>query len=409
MQLIEVNSPETIRAFHKVPFLIYKNNPTWIPHLKQDVEKIFDRKKNKAFRGGGDIIRWILKDANGKLIGRVAAFVNPKYKGFKQPTGGMGYFECIDNREAAFLMLDACKNWLEAKGMQAMDGPINFGEKNEYWGLLIENFKDAPTYQINYNPEYYRAFFEAYGFRIYYEQYLYWRNLLAPAQEIFVRKAEVLMKDPKFTIRTVRGMSDREMAQHFIDVYNNAWTKHDGFKPMVLEQAVKIMKAMKPVKDPDITIFVFYDNVPIAFYVNLPELNQIFRYANGNLNLWGKLMFLWHKWRKTPTTMYGIVFGVVKEWQGRGVEGAMIKFAETDMATLGRYTDTILTWIGDFNLKMIKVCENLGATKYRTLATYRFLFDREAPFERAPYIGSKKGITHGTDASASTAENPDEA
>jgi hypothetical protein len=31
---------------------------------------------------------------------------------------------------------------------------------------------------------------------------------------------------------------------------------------------------------------------------------------------------------------------------------------------------------------MIKVCENLGAVNYSTLATYRYLFDRTKPFER---------------------------
>lgn len=390
MQLIEVKDKTTIREFHKLPFMIYKNDPAWIPHLKQDIEKIFDPKKNKTFRNG-EATRWILKDAQGKLIGRVAAFVNKKYaKGFKQQTGGMGFFECINDKQAAFLLFDTCKKWLKERGMEAMDGPVNFGEKNEYWGLLIDNFKDPATYQINYNPEYYREFFESYGFKIYYEQYLYWRDLLAPAEEIFVRKAETLFKDPKFKVRTVRGMSDQEMAEHFIEVYNNAWEKHDGFKPMHISQALKIMQAIKPVKDPDITLFSFYENKPIAFYINLPELNQIFKHVNGNLNLWGKLKFLYYKWRKTPTTMYGVVFGVVKDWQGRGVEGALIKFAETDIASLGRYKDTILTWIGDFNLKMLKVCENLNAKKYRTLATYRFLFDPEQPFERAPYIGSKR-------------------
>ena len=39
----------------------------------------FNKEKNKAFRFG-EIIRWILEDDKGNLIGRVAAFINTKYK-----------------------------------------------------------------------------------------------------------------------------------------------------------------------------------------------------------------------------------------------------------------------------------------------------------------------------------------
>lgn len=390
MKLVEVTEKKHIRDFHRVPFLIYAGDPNWIPHLKQDVEKVFDSKKNKAFRHG-EAIRWVLYDDKGNLIGRVAAFINKKTANtFKQPTGGMGFFECINDYEAAKILFDACKNWLETRGMQAMDGPINFGEKNEYWGLLVDGFEHAPAYQINYNPPYYRDFFETYGFKTYYEQYVFWRDITQPAEEIFRRKSDPLFRDPKFSIRNVRGLSDKQLAEDFLAVYNEAWGPHPGFKKMNYATALNIMKAIKPVKDPDITLFAFYDGKPVGFYINLPELNQIFRYVNGNLNFWGILKFLWYKYTKGSSTMYGIVFGVVPEFQGKGVEAAMILYAEKHIVPKGQYKDTILTWIGDFNIKMLKVCENLNVKRQRTLITYRCLFDPNQPFERAPYIGGKK-------------------
>ncbi|MEM9022735.1 MAG: hypothetical protein AAGB22_03275, partial [Bacteroidota bacterium] len=77
MTLHEVNSPATVRAFHAVPKQIYRNDPHWIPHLKQDIEKVFDPKKNKFFRSG-ELCRWVLKNDRGQAIGRVAAFINRK-------------------------------------------------------------------------------------------------------------------------------------------------------------------------------------------------------------------------------------------------------------------------------------------------------------------------------------------
>ncbi|MGF1926348.1 MAG: hypothetical protein ACQUHE_19405, partial [Bacteroidia bacterium] len=88
----------------------------------------------------------------------------------------------------------------------------------------------------------------------------------------------------------------------------------------------------------------------------------------------------------TAKIMTGVVFGVVSEFQGKGVEGAMIKWSEHHIVGVTPYKNTTLTWIGDFNPKMLKICENLGAEKFRTLATYRYLFDRTKPFERCPII-----------------------
>jgi hypothetical protein len=274
--------------------------------------------------------------------------------------------------------------------MKAIDGPINFGEKNEYWGLLVQNFEYPSTYQMNFNPPYYQELFESFGFKVYYEQYVFWRDIIRDADEVFQRKANVLWNDPKFKVTDVKGYSDKQLAEYFLEVYNLAWGKHEGFKAMKFEQALKIMKAIKPVKDVRISLYAFYDNKPIAFYINLPELNQIFKYVNGNLNLWGKLKFLFYKKFKGSTTMYGVVFGVVPEFHGQGVEAAMIKYGGIHIRKDTKYVDTIITWIGDFNVKMMKVLKNLNASLLRKLYTYRLILDPDIPFERAPFISGTK-------------------
>ncbi|NPA68301.1 MAG: hypothetical protein GXO50_06790 [Chlorobi bacterium] len=382
MEIFEVKDKKTIKEFHKVPHIIYKNDPNWIPHLENDIENKFHKKTNKYYNGN-NAKRWILKTNDGKPAGRIAAWVHPKYfKQFKQKTGGIGFFESINNQEAANLLFDTAKKWLEEQGAEAMDGPINFGEKDQFWGLLIKNFTDPNTYGMNYNPEYYIKLFENYGFKIYYKQLMYHRMMEDPVQEVFVRKANILRQNPKFECRNIRGLSLEQVAKNFTEVYNDAWGHtRKNFKKMETRTALKMFKAMKPVIDPDIVIFAFYDNRPIGMYLNLPELNQIFKHVNGKMNLIGKIKFMLYK--KAPKTMYGIVFGVAHDFHGKGVEGAMIDFAGKTIVPTKKYKDTVLTWIGDFNPKMIRVCENLGAKQYRTYATYRYLFDRSLPFERA--------------------------
>lgn len=391
MKLKEVNDARTLRDWTRLPWRIYANDRNWVPHLKQDVEKVFDPAKNKLLVEGR-ITRWVLYADDGSTIGRIAAFVNPKtaHTDRQQPTGGCGFFECIDDQAAANMLFDAARDWLKAQGMEAMDGPINLGERNMFWGLLIENFTDLPIYGTNYNPPYYVKLFEAYGFGLYFKQLFYRMSAVTGVPPIFHRKYEQFKNDPDLVVRDVRGMSVERIAEDFRTVLNAAWVDHENFKPMSAETALKAIRTMKPVMDPRIVVFVYHKQKPIAFFVNLPELNEIFRHVNGDLDLVGKLKFLWHKWRGTAKTMTGIVFGVVKEWQGKGVEGAMIVHTSNWLMRERVYTDTVLTWIGDFNPRMLKVCENLGAKNYRTLATYRYLFDRSKPFERLPII-EKKG------------------
>ena len=386
--IVPVSEDPTLEQWLRLPWSIYRNDANWIPHLKQDVAKVFDPAKNKLLKDGS-AQRWLLLE-DGAPIGRIAAFVNPKTAHTEQqPTGGMGFFECINDQNAANSLLDTARDWLKEKGMEAMDGPINLGDRNMFWGLLIENFTDPPIYGTNYNPAYYKDLLEDYGFRVWFNQLFFKRSALTPVPPLFHRKFKQLEADPNIRMHDVRGRSVQQIAADFCTVYNDAWVDHENHKPMEIATAIKIVKSMKPVMDPRLVIFIRYADRPIAMYISLPELNEIFKYVDGDLNWWGKLKFLWYKKRGIVQTMTGIVFGVAKEFQGKGMEGALIVYGEKTIVEKKLYKDTVLTWVGDFNPRMVKVCENLGATNYRTLATYRYLFDRSMPFTRHPVIEKK--------------------
>ena len=385
MRLIEVQDDKTRAAFHAVPRRIYADDPVWIPHLKQDIDKVFDQDKNRIFKKGGQAKRWVAQDGEGRWVGRIAAFVNPKYsKGMEQPTGGIGFFESTEDDAVATLLLDAAETWLKEQDMEAVDGPINFGEKDKYWGLLVDNFTDLPSYGMNYNRPYYARFFEARGYQVYYKQYIYGRPVQVEIQEPFERKRAQIEARGGFEVVTARDLTKEQLAEYFCTTYNNAWGGHHGFAKMPLKQAQRTVKALKPVMDPDIIFFVLDQGKPVAFYVNIPELNQIFRHVDGNLDAIGKLKFLYHKWRKTSDIMVGLVFGIDRDYHGQGLDGYLIDIAGKQIQAKGRYHSTTLTWIGDFNPKMIRIAENLGTERTRTYHTLRKLFDPDKPFKRVP-------------------------
>ncbi|MEB2776865.1 hypothetical protein SYJ56_16175 [Algoriphagus sp. D3-2-R+10] len=382
MKLIEVVTPAHQKEFIEMAVRLYKNEKNWIRPLDADIEGLFHKETNKLFRNGAKAMRWLLQNDKGDTIGRVAAFINPKMKE-KQPTGGLGFFECINDQKAAFLLFDTAKNWLESQGMEAMDGPINFGERDKWWGLLVDGFTE-PNYNMPWNFGYYQDFFEKYGFQIYFKQYTYAR----PVQNLgfdekMKARAKVIMDNPDYDFHYLRGKELKEKApEYFMTVYNKAWARHMG-KSLALKEAQMMFAKMKPIIDEKLIYFGFYKGEPVSFFIQIPEINQLFKHVNGKMDLIGKLKFLWYKTFSPPNKMLGLVFGVVPEHQGKGVESAMIiTYDKMSGKASFPYKTIEMNWIGDFNPKMMRVCEQLLAEIYKTHHTYRYLFDRTKPFER---------------------------
>jgi len=398
MHLIEVKDKKSARDFLQVNVSLNRHNPSYIRPLDKDIHEIFDPDKNKAFRHG-EATRWILKDGEGRFLGRVAAFVNRKYKnkGDEVPVGGIGFFDCIEDQAAADMLFDVSKHWLIQRGMRAMDGPINFGERDRWWGLVVKGNEIPPMYCMNFNPPYYRQLFEEYGFRNYFNQVCFSLRVKDRLQQKFFERHDECARDPNFSSAHIKKNQLEKFAADFTTVYNKAWAGHGGLKQLDQKVVLKMFKSMKPVLDERLCWFVYYNNEPIGLWVNLPDLNQWFKYLDGQFDIWHKLKFLWIKSTIKNRKFAGLAFGVVPEFQGKGVdsymiiEGAMIiqdihkingEYQNGDAI----YDDYEMQWIGEFNPKMINVAEALGTYRSRILTTYRYLFDRTMEFKPHPIL-----------------------
>jgi hypothetical protein len=388
MQLTEVTSPALENAFIKANVVLNKNNPAYIRPLDKDIKGVFDQTKNKAFRFG-TAVRWILKNDQGELTGRIAAFTNKKYKnkGDDVPVGGIGFFDCINDQQAAHLLFDTAKQWLAQQGMQAMDGPINFGERDRWWGLVVKGFQE-PGYGMNYNPPYYQQLFESYGFQPFFNQVCFGMDPKKALNPKIWERHAIYASNPAFRASYINKGKLQDFAGDFAIVYNKAWAGHGGLKELRREQVIQMFKTMKPVMDEKIVWFAYHNDEPIALFINLPDLNQWFKYLDGQFDLLHKLKFLWVKRTKPCKKFTGLVFGVVPEFQGKGIDAFIIaEAAKVVQSPAVSYTEYEMQWIGDFNPKMLNVASGLGDTfESRLLTTYRYLFDREKDFKRHPVL-----------------------
>lgn len=376
MEILEVKNKHLAREFITLPKKIYKNDPIWICPLDNDIEAVFDPRLN-IFFSHGICSRFILKD-NDQTIGRIAVFINHE-KNVKNPlpTGGIGFFECINDKNAAFRLFDKAKDWLKENGMLAMDGPINFGENDKYWGLLVEGFK-PPSIHMNYNPPYYIHFFESYGFQKQYDQLTNYLDITVPFTDRFTKIADWVLKKPGYSFEYLHTKRFDKYANDLLEIYNDAWRDFENFTPLEIETLRESFRQMKPILEEKIIWFAYYNNEPIAFIVCMPDVNQLIKHLNGKIDLWGKLKFFYYSKTISIDRIRVIIMGCKKKYQNKGIESALIRSLQLEVMPRNTIKGVELAWVGDFNQKMMAIHEATGAVRDKVHRTYRYLFNRSS-------------------------------
>jgi len=384
MNIIKVTDRRTRKKFLDVARTIYRNDPVWVCPFDNDIEAIFDPAINPYFKHG-EVDRWILEDEAGNLTGRVAAFIDHNLaKSHDQPTGGMGFFECINDITAATVLFDTAKTWLAERGMEAMDGPVNFGETDKYWGLLTGGFTH-PSFEVPYNHPYYSDLFEGYGFQTYYKMEGFHLDITTPLPERFIKIAEWVASKPGYSFRHFTWKDQEKFTNDFAAVFNEAWASFKThFEPLKAVYINEVLRKAKPIVDEEFIWIAYFEDKPIAIYLMFPDLNQILKHLNGKLDILSMLKFLWLKRRNTMTRAKGLLMGVIPKYQGMGIESAFILHVRKAFEKKPHYTEVEFSWVADFNPKMRKIFISVGSVPVKNYVTYRYLFDRSKEFKRYP-------------------------
>lgn len=386
MEIIQVTDKRTIEAFHQVPQKIYRNDPNWVPPLRKMVEDIFNPEKNAGFQAG-DARRWLVK-VKGEFVGRIAAFYDRnKIEPAEVQAGNIGFFECVDDNMASQLLFDTARDWLKSEGLTAMDGPVNFGENFFNWGLLVDGFQQQ-GFGMQYHLPYYKQLFENYGFQTYYKQLSYHLDITSPdLPERFWKIAEWVAKKKDFRYQTFSFADQDRCIRDFISIYEQAWGKHSNYKPISPVDLKVLIRDARIVLEEEFIWYVYHKDEPIAFFMMIPDLNQILKHLkNGKLSLLNILKLLYLKRKKAMTRCRVLVMGVIPKFQGAGIESGIFWQLRQVMLRKNWYNEMELSWVGDFNPKMIALFNSVGGKYAKTHETLRYLFDRNMPFERLPII-----------------------
>ena len=367
-RLVEVTTSRLALDFYLVPTVLFGSDSQFVAVPRQIQESVFNPQKNEYLKHLR-LKRWLLLK-EGKLAGRIAAFDHPKPT-VDESAGAIGFFDCINDHYAADLLFDVAENQLKDWGVKVIDGPIQPGENDRFWGLLVEGFKRV-SFGTNWNPPYYLAFFEQAGFVSYYEQITNCIRVADGLPERFFKIAAWVRQKGKVEVSHFRFTHKEYYAKAVVHIYNNAWNQFENFREKHEKDVLNEMQQLREVVKEDLIWFAHIEGEAAAFMMIIPDLNQYFAQINGNLNAWGKLKYWFLSKFKQPERLKIIVMGVQLKFQKLGLESVLIEAAYQRVKKYYPATKEVeLAWVGDFNEPMIAIHQAVGARLLRRHITFR--------------------------------------
>jgi len=156
----------------------------------------------------------------------------------------------------------------------------------------------------------------------------------------------------------------------------------EGFVDLKEADLAQVLESAQSIIVDDFIWFAYKDGEPIGVTVAFPDVNQILKHFNGRLNYLQALKFLYLKKRKTITRNRVFLAGVIPEYQNSGVISALFLQFVRSMKKRPEYTEMELSWVADYNPRMIKMYEQIGGVQMKKHITFRYLFDQNATFQR---------------------------
>ena len=362
-----------LAPFHRVLDEVYRGNKQYVYPLRSDIAAILSE-KNKAY-DGSNLRLWVVMADGRRPVGRIAAFIDrARNEELELPVGGIGFFESIDDDAVAELLFTAAEDWLRAEGMHAVDGPVNFGERDKFWGLLVRGWY-RPIYQETYNPPYYQRMFEDRGYRPH-EQCLTMRGVVSefPGERLAGLAGRVRERYG-LTTRQINKNNLEKSAYDFAAAYNAAFNHWPYFRPLAGEDVLPTFREMKPIMDPHLTCLAYdKDDNPIGLAGLIPDINCFLPGVNGKLDWKGLPRFLYRlKFQKQPRNCKGIAFGIVSDYQRMGVYPLMVDamFQSGNQHNSRTYKYVDMATIRGHNEVMVKTCRQMNTEIHRVHVAYR--------------------------------------
>lgn len=361
-------APHQLDDFIRVPFRLYANLPHWIPPLMME--------RRDALKPGGipymrraETAMWIAT-RDGRPVGRISAQIDPLALARHPGIGHFGLLAAEDDAETIDLLLVTAEDWLRARGMAQILGPMNLSI-NEECGLLVDGFDTPPMMMMPHDPPYLGAHLARNGYAKAKDLFAYVLDSASVPEHVHRMVTRPLSGNVR--LRMLEWSDYKAEVRRLVEIFNDAWADNWGFVPFEPAEVDVMARQLRPLIDRRLVWFAEVDGVPAAFIVCLPDLNAAIADLDGKLLPFGWAKLLWRlKVRGVPSARVPLM-GVRRKY-ARTVQGAMLPFH-----LIGKVRDGVnamgirkveISWVLEDNPAMRALAEALCGPPYKTYRLY---------------------------------------
>jgi len=357
-----VESKKDKRAFVDFAWDVYRNDPAWVPPLKDEVHGLITPGKNPWFEHGKAKL-W-LAERGGKVVGRISAQVDDLVQEHMAPgTGQWGFLDALDE-ETAHALIATAEDWLRQQGMKNSLGPISLSIWDEP-GLEIEGFDEPPTAMMGHHRPEYQAWIESAGYHkakdlLTYEVDI--ANWHDPKIDRLITAGE---RNPHVRIRMADKSKFAEEARTILNILNEAWSNNWGYVPLTEAEIAYAGKKLKPIIYNELVRIAEIDGEPVAFMLTIPDINELMKDLNGELFPFGFVKLLWRlrnpKTRRVRVPLMGVAKKLHHSRTASMLAFMMIEYTRRE--AVGKFGVQVgeFGWILDDNKGMLSIAELPGA------------------------------------------------
>jgi hypothetical protein len=360
LAITPVASAADRKAFVELPFALYRDDPNWIPPLKDEVYGLINPKKNPWFAHGEAEL--FLARRDGKVVGRISAHVEKlPMIGVPPGTGNFGMFEAADAEVAAALIAHA-EQALRRRGLTQVLGPLSLSIWDEP-GLLVKGFDHPPTVMMGHNRAAYQGWIEAAGYAGIKDLLTYDLSIAQQFPALVDRIVRSGERNGRIRVRMVDKSRFDEEAALILGILNDAWSDNWGFVSLTPAEIAYVGKKLKPIVFEDLIRVAEVDGEPVAFMIALPDLNELTRDLDGRLFPFNFIKLLWRLRKPRVETIRVPLMGVVKRLQATRLASQlafmMIEYVRAASHEHYGANRAEIGWILENNQGMVSIAETI--------------------------------------------------
>src|SRR3954454_8281721 len=357
-----VSTKNDRKAFVDLAWEVYKDDPAWVPPLKDEVHGLITPGKNPWFEHAKAQL-W-LAERGGKVVGRISAQVDELVQQHMGPgTGQWGFFDALDD-EAAAALIETAEGWLRKQGMKSSLGPISLSIWDEP-GLEIEGFAEPPTAMMGHHRPEYQAWIEAAGYAKAKDLITYELDITNWEDPKIDRLIAMGERNPHIRIRMVDKSKFDEEARIILNILNDAWSGNWGYVPLTPSEIAYAGKKLKPIIYNELVRVAEIDGEPVAFMITIPDINELTKDLNGELFPFNFVKLLWRLRNPKVTRARVPLMGVARKLHQSRLASMLafmlIEYTRRDCVGKFGINYGEFGWILEDNKGMLSIAELPGA------------------------------------------------